>query len=97
MLQIFYCKTCYNPHTEYLCHSYNGLCCTNCCPCTDKINGDGPVTLNDDGDIWNLSHQIASEIFAPIEIPDEPENPDDIVLEDVINDPTSPNYIGDVL
>lgn len=94
MLQIFYCKTCYNPQTEYLCHSYNGLCCTNCCPCTDKINGDGEVVFNDNGDIWNLCHQIASEIFIPVDIPDEQLN---VNLEDIVNDQTSPNYIGDSL
>jgi hypothetical protein len=94
MLQIFYCKTCYNPHTEYLCHSYNGLCCTNCCPCTDKINGDGKVTFNDNGDIWILTHEIASNIFTPVEFPDPS---DEVVLEDIVNDPTSPNYIGDDL
>jgi len=94
VLQIFYCKTCYNPHTEYLCHSYSGLCCTNCCPCVDKINGDGPMIINDSGDIWNVTHEIASNIFTPVEIPDPL---DEVVLEDILNDPNSPNYIGDDL
>ena len=94
MLQIFYCKTCYNPHTEYLCNQPTGMCCTNCCPCVDKINGDGPITFNDNGDIWNVAHDLASDIFHPVEIPDAL---DDIVLEDIVNDPTSPNYIGDNL
>jgi hypothetical protein len=91
MLQIFYCKTCFNPHTEYLCHSYNGLCCTDCCPCADKVNGDGQVTLDNNGGIWNLTHQVASEIFTPVDIP---EAQLEVNLEDIVNDPTSPNYIG---
>ena len=94
MLQIFYCKTCYNPQTEYLCHSFDGLCCTNCCPCVDKINGDGEVEFNENGDIWNLQHELASNIFIPVELPDAPV---EIILEDIVNDPNSPNYIGDDL
>jgi hypothetical protein len=67
------------------------LCCTNCCPCTDKVNGDGQVTLDNNGGLWNLTHQIASEIFIPVDIPDEELN---VNLEDIVNDPNSPNYIG---
>lgn len=92
MLQIFYCKTCYNPHTEYLCNQPTGMCCTNCCPCIDKINGDGPILFNDN--IWNVTHDLASDIFPPVELPDAPV---EVILEDIVNDPTSPNYIGDNL
>jgi hypothetical protein len=92
VLQIFYCKICYNPQTEYLCHSFDGLCCTNCCPCVDKINGGSQVVFNDN--ILYLTHELASNIFIPVELPDPL---DEVVLEDIVNDPTSPNYIGDDL
>ena len=67
------------------------MCCTNCCSCTDKVNGDGPVILNDNGDVWNVTHELASSIFTPVDIPDAPV---EVILEDIVNDPTSPNYIG---
>ena len=52
------------------------------------------MIINDSGDIWNVTHEIASNIFTPVEIPDPL---DEVVLEDILNDPTSPNYIGDDL
>jgi hypothetical protein len=96
MLQIFYCKMCFQEYTEYACNSKEGLRCTNCCGCENKIEGDGPVNciLNNKEIVWNTTHEPLSNIYAPIEVPDPPENPEDIILEDIINDPTSPSYIG---
>jgi hypothetical protein len=52
------------------------------------------VEFNENGDIWNLQHELASNIFIPVELPDAPV---EIILEDIVNDPNSPNYIGDDL
>lgn len=87
------CKLCFNDFTEYACHSYDGLRCTACCPCVDKVNGDGPVFVEINGEelVWTLTHQL-QETVMPSPVAEEPVG--EVVLEDIVNDPTSPNFIG---